>query len=93
MKEYKTIPTTVVVWYAIHKSHPELKVFESYSATDGDYFGNHSQGKMFTSFGFDSCEYPIISAQKTWDIDSNDPSNRLNEKYQYLLCLPVIEDN
>ncbi len=93
MREYKSISTTVGVWGAIHKAHPELKVFENYSAPDGAYLGNHSQGKMFISFGFDSCEYPIISAQTTWDIDSNVPSNRLNEKHQYWLCLPIMEGN
>lgn len=92
MRDYRIVKTTAEVWNAIRASHREqLKVFSSYSAPDGDYFGNSSQGKMFTAYGFDQGDYPIMQAETTWDIDRQNLCNRINEVHEYWLCLPIKE--
>ena len=93
MSSYKKIPTSAEVWAVIHARHRgELKVFSSYSAPDGDQFGDPSKGKMFTSYGFEHGDYPVIEAQTTWDIDPEAPSKRNNQQHEYWLCLPQRED-
>lgn len=64
-----------------------MRVFGSYSAPDGDQFGDPSKGKMFTSYGFEHGDYPVIEAQTTWDIDPETPHKRANERHEYWLCL------
>ena len=92
-KEYKTIETTTEVWAAIKAAHPELVVFGSHSAPDGDYLtGNMSTGRMETSYGFNGSDYPIMEARTTWDISRAEPQKRNNEKHQYWLCLPIYYD-
>ena len=91
MSDYRRAPTTKEVWAVIHASHPDLKVFGSYSAPDGDRFGNPSQGKMFTSYGLDGGDYPLIEAETTWDIDAAKTYKRNNERHQFWLCLPIKE--
>ncbi len=92
MSDYKTIPTSAEVWAVIRARHPELEVFGSYSAPDGDQFGDPSKGKMFTSYGFRQGDYPVIQAETTWDIDREHEHKRLNEEHKYWLCVPVKED-
>ena len=72
-RDYKTVPTTIEVWQAIRKAHPEITVYGSYSAPGGDYLGNPNVGKMFTSYGFKQGNFPIIEAETTWDIDRELP--------------------
>lgn len=93
MTEYKKIPTTYETWKAINISHPELKVFSSYSAPDGDCFGNPDKCEMMTEYGFDGCDYPIIGARTTWDRDSEKPYKRTNESHSYWLCIGVKQDD
>ena len=77
--------TTYEVWKAIREAHPDLKVFGSYSAPDGDYYGNPDQGVMETSYGFELADVALMEARTKWDIDRDHPSNRLNEEHQYWL--------
>ena len=42
-RDYKTVPTTLDVWRAIREALPEMVVYGSFSAPDGNYFGNHSE--------------------------------------------------
>ena len=90
MGNYIRIKTSPEVWAVIRARHPELKVFGSYSAPDGEV-GNPEQGRMFTSYGFSDGDFPIIAAQTTWDIDEKDPSLRKNEKHEYWLCVGYEE--
>ena len=90
--DYKTVQTTVEVWCAIRQAHPELIVYGSFSAPDGNYFGNQNEGKMFTSFCFKQGNFPIIEVETTWQVDREDPTYRTREQSRYWLCLPVIED-
>ena len=94
MSEIIKIKTTPEVWAVIRASHPEMIVFSSYSAPDGDRFGNPSKGVMATDYGFENADYPTLSAETTWDI-SNDPENkykRKNEKHEYWLCVGIMEE-
>jgi len=92
MSDYKRVPTSAEVWAVIRARHPELLVFGSYSAPDGDQFGDPSKGKMFTSYGFEHGDFPVMEAQTTWDIDPEAMRKRKNERHEYWLCLPVRED-
>lgn len=92
MSDYKRVPTSAEVWAVIRARHPEMRVFGSYSAPDGDQFGDPSKGKMFTSYGFEHGDFPVMEAQTTWDIDPEAPHKRPNERHEYWLCLPVRED-
>ncbi len=73
MSDYKRVPTSAEVWAVIRARHPEMRVFGSYSAPDGGLVGDPSKGKMFTSYGFEHGDYPVIEAQTTWDIDPEAP--------------------
>jgi len=87
-RDYKTVPTTLEVWRAIREAHPEMVVYGSFSAPDGNYYGDPSEGKMFTSYGFKQGEFPVIEAETRWDIDRAKPYERHNERHKYWLCLP-----
>lgn len=92
MSDFRRVSTSPEVFAVIRARHPELRVFGSYSAPDGNQFGNPSQGVMFTSLGFSGHEFPIIEAQTTWDIDREQPYKRISEKHEYWLCIGIKED-
>ena len=89
MSDYHTTPTKPEVWTAIKLAHPELVVFGSYSAPDGEH--GSDRGVMFTSYGFNNCDFPIMEARTEWDIDRSDPATRINEQHKYWLCCPRSE--
>ncbi len=86
MSDYKMQKTTYDVWRSILLAHSDLVVFGSFSAPEGDYFGNADKGLMFTSYGFKNGEYPIMQAETTWDILEDHPNVRANEEHNYWLC-------
>jgi len=92
MANYRRVPTSAEVWAVIRARHPELRVHSSYSAPDGDRFGDPSKGKMLTSYGFEHSDYPIIEAQATWDITAEKTYSRVNERHEYWLCIPARGD-
>lgn len=92
MSDYKRVKTTSAVFVAIRLAHTDMVVFGSYSAPDGDQFGDPSKGRMFTSFGFENSDYPVIEAETTWDICAEEPYKRNNETHEYWLCLPIRDD-
>lgn len=92
MTEYKRVPTSAEVWAVIRARHPEMKVFGSFSAPEGDPYGDPSKGRMFTSYGFEGNDYPVIEAQTTWDIDHENKHMRVNQHHEYWLCLPIREE-
>ena len=88
--EYKKIPTTPEVWAVIKaRHHNDLMVFSSYSAPDGDQFGNPDEGRMMTEYGFINADLPLMGADTRWDIDREKPHKRLNERHEYWLCVPI----
>jgi hypothetical protein len=93
MCEYKKIVTTAEVWAVIRaRHHEQLKVFSSFSAPEGDHYGNPNEGRMMTEYGFDGADCPLIGADTRWDIDSEKPHKRINERHEYWLCLPIDSD-
>ena len=93
MSNYKKIPTSPEVWAVIRARHPELKVFSTYSAPDGDSFGNPDECKMMTEYGFEGCDYPIIGYEVTWDKNYDKTYERLNEKRIFWLCIPLVDSD
>lgn len=93
MSDYKRVPTTYEVWRVIKLAHDALVVFGGYSAPDGDYHGDPTKGKMFTSYGFRQGDYPVMEAETTWDISYDEPHKRNNEEHTYWLCLPMKEED
>ncbi len=90
--EHKKVTTSIEVYAVIRAKHgDELQVFSSYSAPDGDYYGNPDQGRMFTEWGFKGAECPIYGSEHRWDIDRDKPHNRNNQTSEYWLCIPVGE--
>jgi len=90
MCEYKTIPTSVEVWAVIKaKHHDQLKVYSSYSAPEGDFFGNLNEGKMVTEYALTGADYPLMGAETRWTINHEKPYERINEQHKYWLCLPL----
>lgn len=78
--------TSAEVYHAIKKQHKNsLKVFESYSAPNGDQFGNPDEAKMITAWGFEGADFPIIKAETVWDIDRESPHIRENEQHTFWL--------
>lgn len=94
MKNYRNIGSSLEVWRAIRKHHKsELCVYSSYSAPDGDEFGDPNQGVMMTEYGFKDGDYPLMGARTTWDIHPENKSHRNNELHEYWLCSPINADN
>lgn len=92
MQDYKKTITSLDVWKAIRASHAgELRVFSSYSAPCGDQYGDPSKGKMFTSYGFDGHDFPVMEAETVWDISAEQPDARNNETTKYWLCSGIKE--
>lgn len=87
MDGYKRVQTSAEVWAVIRARHPEMVVFGSYSAPEGDPYGDSTKGQMATSYGFEGCDYPLIEAKTTWDIVEDYKRN--NVKHEYWLCLPI----
>ena len=90
MMDFRRVETTREVWAVIHASHPELKVVSSYSAPDGGEY-HPTQGRMYTDHGFEDSPIPLISARTFWDIDRNDPLNRIDQRDHFWLCVPIEE--
>ena len=89
--EYKKVTTHYDVWVAIKKHHPELVAHSSYSAPDGDYYGDPLTCKMMTEYGFKNADMPIIGAESTWEKCSG--YKRVNEKHKYWLCIAIEDES
>lgn len=94
MDNYKRTPTSHEVWAVIKaRHHDQLKVFGSYSAPDGELYGNPDEGRMETSYGFEGADYPLMEAKTTWSIDREQPHKRIDEIHEYWLCIPVKDED
>ena len=92
MSGYVTRKTSPEVWAVLHARHgADLKVFASYSAPDGDMYGDHTKSRMETSYGFINADVPLMEAKTTWDFQPSKPTERKNEKHEYWLCVPTKE--
>ena len=90
---YERIPTSPEVWAVIRARHPEMLVYGSYSAPNGDPHGDSSRGEMRTSYGFRGANCPVIEARTTWTISPEAPHERFNEHHEYWLCVGIADDN
>ena len=86
--DYTKVPTSPEVWAVIRARHKELVVFGSYSAPDGDEFGDPNEGRMMTEYGFQCSRCPLIGVETRWDINRDHPHTRENERHEYWLCAP-----
>ena len=93
MSDYYKTPTTAEVWAVMHASHPDMKVYASYSAPEGGVYGSEV-GVMETSYTFKGCDFPIIEARTTWDIVrlEDRSKKRENTKHEYWLCVARKEE-
>jgi len=92
MDDYKRIETSAEVWSVIHARHgSELKVVSSFSDTVGSFYGGN-ESTMFTAYGFDECNIPIIEAETKWMIDRKKPHQRIDEKTKYWICSGIDQD-
>lgn len=89
MSDYITIPTSAEVWAVIKARHLELKVFSSYSAPNGDPYGNPDDCRMQTEYGFENADVPIIGAETKWEKDPECDYKRVNESTHYWLCCAI----
>lgn len=90
----KRIPTSAEVWAVIRAKHnSDLVVFSSYSAPDGDQFGDPGIAVMMTEYGLNDADYPLIGAKTTWDAHHEVYSKERNENTEYWLCVPEHEDD
>ena len=92
MDDYKRIETSAEVWAVIRAKHgKELKVFSTFSDPDGSFYGGN-EATMFTAYGFDGCNVPVIEAETKWTVDREKPHNRIDEKTKYWICSGVEQD-
>lgn len=89
--DHRKVPTSAEVWAVIRARHKDLKPFSSYSAPDGDQFGNPSQAVMMTEYGLPNAPCALIGARTTWDVPRPGmcQCDRPNEATEYWLCVPV----
>ena len=85
--KYRKVPTTPDVWNSIRKAHhDELKVFSSFTQTEGT-------GIAHTAWEFHGHDFPIMEAETTWDIDPTNRYQRYNEQTKFWLCCGVCEED
>jgi hypothetical protein len=94
VNDYVKHETTYEVWRVIKEAHPDLVVFGSYSAPDGDRFGDPTRAVMITSYGFEGDRYPILEARTEWDAthEYRVTAKRENETHKYWLCVSKYDD-
>ena len=94
MDNYKRITTSAEVWAVIRARHSnDLGVFSTISEPDGDPFGNSCHCRMMTEYGFKDSDYPLIGAETTWQKHPVNEFDRVNEKHEYWLCMPLEESD
>jgi len=90
--DYKKIKTSEEVYATLMRQHfGELRVFSTFSAPDGDYFGDPNVCRMMTEYGFDNTDIPILGIETTWDRQVENTYERVNEQHKYWLCIGVSD--
>lgn len=93
MSGYKRLPTSAEVWAVIRARHSgDLCVFSSLSEPDGDPFGNQSHCRMMTEYGIKDSPFPLIGAETNWQKHPDNDYERVDEKTEYWLCVPLDEE-
>ena len=92
MSDRRKVGTSAEVWAVIKARHPELVVFSSYSAPDGDQWGDPEKCTMMTEYGFSGADFPIIGAETTWTKNHDKPYERTGQIHEYWLCIGIDSD-
>ena len=79
------VPTSRDVFETLKSSEPPLIPFGSFSDPDG-YYG---RPKMYTAWGFEDADYPIIETESQWD---NVEGRQENLTVEYRLLCPKKQD-
>jgi len=91
--DYIKIVTNKDVWQSIKNvHHKQLKVFSSYSATEGDRFCDPDLAVMETSYGLKDSDYPLMCSRTTWSVNRENLYKRDNETNEYWLYVIKIEE-
>jgi hypothetical protein len=93
VNDYVKVATSAEVWAVIEARHGnEMTVFESFSDPDGTFNGGDgTRGRMETAWGFKGAQVPTLYAKTTWEIDPEATYKRINEQYEYWLCVALPE--
>lgn len=92
MIDYYKKPISADVYNSVRKDHGEdLVVFASFSAPEGDYYGNPERARMLTEWGFEDAACPTIGCETSWDADT-EGYTRENFTAEYWLCVPRDEE-
>lgn len=86
MTDYKKMPTSPEVWAVIHARHTDLKVFASYTAPDGDMYGDHNLAVMMTEYCLPGADYPLIGCRTTYPV-----GKRYEAVHEYWICAALRE--
>lgn len=86
--DYKLIPTTREVYGTIYAEHcSQFQVFATISQPNGNPHGDPERAHMYTEWGFKGCDFPTIAVEKTWQVNREDPSQRVEYDIQYFICV------
>ena len=85
---YRKVMTSAEVYAVLRARHgAEMAVFSSYSAPDGDHFGDVGTCRMETNWGLKGQDGPLLGVETTWERDPTRAMacERLNERHVYWL--------
>ncbi len=83
---YRKVATSAEVYAVIHARHrAQLAAYRTYSAPDGDHFGDPETCVMETDWGIKGQDGPLLGIRTTWECDPSEPAQRRNEKHEYWL--------
>lgn len=83
---YRRVSTSAEVYAVIRARHAaDMAVFSSYSAPDGDHFGDPETCVMETDWGLKGQAGPLLGIRTTWQRDREHPAQRPCERHEYWL--------
>lgn len=91
---HRAFTTSAEVWAVIQARHGKLlRVYSSFSDPTGTRdMGSGEEGRMDTTYGLPSADYPLIGARTTWKIDPEKPHERIDQRHEYFLFVAIKED-
>ena len=67
MSEWQETETTREIAEALRRAH-DLCVYGSYSAPDGDEFGDPDEARMMTLWALPGTDYPLLKQETRWPV-------------------------
>ena len=78
---------------AIYRQHAaELVPFGTISQPDGNPHGDPERARMYTEWGLENTDFPIIAHDETWRHDRERPGVRNDSERKYFLCVARSRD-